>query len=162
MLHTESEIYQKMSQFDPIFAALWYWTLVSLVFMVVLNMALGILVDASSAAKSSNQMSLAEQLAMTINVPYPWKSEEDEDLGDPEQAELCDHQESPQVIGCDCDELPSADLPREISDSKLSKNTLSTWPDDDLLPAEKSFAPPPHLSLMPTGVAVSSSPCAGT
>jgi len=62
----DPEVYASMYSIDPAFAAIWYWSLIAVVYMVVLNMMLGVLVDAASAAGSDTPVGLFEQLYMTM------------------------------------------------------------------------------------------------
>jgi len=65
----EPGLYSRMTAVDPLFSALWYWSLIAIVFMVVLNMVLGVLVDAAISAGSNTQITLSQQLYLTLSSP---------------------------------------------------------------------------------------------
>mmetsp|Transcript_45200 Transcript_45200/g.130937 ORF Transcript_45200/g.130937 Transcript_45200/m.130937 type:complete len:607 (+) Transcript_45200:53-1873(+) len=60
--------YSRMLAVDPVFAACWYWSLIAIVFMVVLNMVLGVLVDAASAAGTDTPITLSQQFRLTLQA----------------------------------------------------------------------------------------------
>jgi len=64
----DSAIYEKQAEIDPVFAAVWFWPLMFIMFVVLLNMVLGVLVDAASTAASQpvgHSISLKSQAKRT-------------------------------------------------------------------------------------------------
>eukprot|EP00928_Gymnodinium_smaydae_P079988 TRINITY_DN6379_c0_g1_i2.p1 TRINITY_DN6379_c0_g1~~TRINITY_DN6379_c0_g1_i2.p1 ORF type:complete len:632 (-),score=59.24 TRINITY_DN6379_c0_g1_i2:230-2125(-) len=65
----DSDVYEKQKLVDEFLAVLWFWTLIALLFIVVLNLTLGVLVDAASASQADNErrITLIEQLKLTLD-----------------------------------------------------------------------------------------------
>eukprot|EP00928_Gymnodinium_smaydae_P100431 TRINITY_DN984_c0_g1_i1.p1 TRINITY_DN984_c0_g1~~TRINITY_DN984_c0_g1_i1.p1 ORF type:complete len:619 (+),score=62.44 TRINITY_DN984_c0_g1_i1:81-1937(+) len=64
----EADLYEKQKEVDDVMATLWFWSLIGLLFIVMLNLTLGVLVNAASAshAEDRESLTLAQQTRMTL------------------------------------------------------------------------------------------------
>eukprot|EP00928_Gymnodinium_smaydae_P003769 TRINITY_DN11334_c0_g1_i1.p1 TRINITY_DN11334_c0_g1~~TRINITY_DN11334_c0_g1_i1.p1 ORF type:complete len:238 (-),score=59.06 TRINITY_DN11334_c0_g1_i1:545-1174(-) len=64
----EADLYEKQKEVDNMMATLWFWSLIALLFVVMLNLTLGVLVNAAAAshAEDIESLTLAQQTRMTL------------------------------------------------------------------------------------------------